>query len=276
MTCYGFIGTGSMGSMLIRQFIRSGAITPDSVVAVSKSGHSAKSLAAVTGITVKEAVREVAKECDVLFICVRPLDVRGVLAEIHDVLSEKTLLISIAGCVTLADIASWSGPGPRCVKVMPSITAEEHAGISLVAWGRGVTPADRKQVLSLFSAIGIPEEIEERYFELFGDLTSCAPALFSAVLQEFAAAAVRREHIPAELAEHLVKQTLIGTARLLAREGTGFDNIISRVATRGGITEEGVAVLRKRLPVVYDELLEVTLAKHETVKQKIVEQERRT
>jgi pyrroline-5-carboxylate reductase len=269
MTRYGFIGTGSMGSMLIRHFIGTGVVTPQDITACSRTGVSARALAADTGITVKDSDRDVATGADVLFICVRPLDVHGVLAEIRDVLSKNTLLISIASCVTLADLAAWSEPGIRCARIIPSITAEEHSGISLVAWGSWVTPEDKELIFSLFSAIGTPVEIEERHIEVYSDLTSCAPALFAAMMQEYAAAAVRKEGVPPALAEYLVRHTLIGTAWLLASKETGFDTIIGRVATRGGITEEGVKVLRSGLPAVYDELVDATLAKHELVKQAI-------
>jgi competence protein ComER len=273
MTRYGFIGTGSMGGMLIRHFIQTGVAVPRDITACSKTGASARALAMETGITVKDSDRDVAQDADVLFICVRPLDVHGVLAGIHDVLSRNTLLVSIAGCVTLADLAAWSGPAVRCVKIIPSVTAEEHSGISLVAWGSWVTPADKELVFSLFSAIGTPVEIEEKHIEVYTDLTSCAPALFATMLQEFAAAAVRKENIPPPLAEYLVRHSLIGTAWLLTGKETGFEDIINRVATKGGITEEGVNVLRDRLPGVYDDLLDATLAKHELMKQKIAEQE---
>jgi pyrroline-5-carboxylate reductase len=263
-----------MGSMLIRHFIRTGVAAPQEITACSKAGASARALAAETGIAVKDSDHEVAQGVDVLFICVRPLDVCGVLAEIRGVLPKETLLISIAGCVTLADLAAWTGPGVRCARIIPSITAEEHSGISLVTWGSWVTPEDKELVFSLFSAIGTPVEIEERHIEVYSDLTSCAPALFAAMMQEYAAAAVRKEGVPPALAEYLVRHTLIGTAWLLSSKETGFDAIISRVATRGGITEEGVKVLRSRLPAVYDELLDATLAKHELVKQAIAQQKK--
>jgi len=221
---------------------------------------------------VKGSPQEVARDADILFLCVRPLEVRGVLQEIRYVLSNRTLLVSIAGCVTLANLEDWAGPEARCIRVIPSVTTEERAGISLVAWGRGVTDADKELIFSLFSAIGTPVEIEERHFEIYGDLTSCAPALFASMMQEFAAAAVRRESVPPALAGFLVQQTLIGTAKLLDHD-TGFDDLIGRVATRGGITEEGVRILRARLPSVYNELLEVTLEKHELVKKQIRDQD---
>ncbi len=42
----GFIGTGSMGSMLIETFIRSGAVNPENVVATNRTIAKAELLAA--------------------------------------------------------------------------------------------------------------------------------------------------------------------------------------------------------------------------------------
>nr|WP_321350561.1 NAD(P)-binding domain-containing protein [uncultured Methanoregula sp.] len=273
MTRFGFIGTGSMGSMLIRQFILAGVAQPGEIVACSRQGASARAVAEKTGIAVRDTPQEVAQDAEVLFLCVRPLEIKGVLADLQNSLSDRTLLVSIASSVTIADLSGWTGPGVRCVRMLPSVTAEEHAGISLVAWGPGVTEGDKELIFSLFSAIGTPVEIEERHFEIYGDLTSCAPALISAMMQEFALSAVRKEGVSPALAAYLVQQTLIGTAWLLDRDDMGFDKLIGRVATKGGITEEGVTVLRNRLPVVYQELLDATHKKHEVLIKKIAEQD---
>jgi pyrroline-5-carboxylate reductase len=40
-----------------------------------------------------------------------------------------------------------------------------------------------------------------------------------------------------------------------------FEEVINRVATKGGITEEGVKVLRAGLPEIFDELFQQTLNK---------------
>jgi len=44
------------------------------------------------------------------------------------------------------------------------------------------------------------------------------------------------------------------------------------VTTKGGITEEGVKVLNRHLPAVFDEVFEKTLAKHATVKEMVKNQ----
>jgi competence protein ComER len=273
MTRYGFIGTGSMGSMLVRKFIGTGLVTPHEITASSRTGISACHLAEKTGITTVPSNRTVAENADVLFICVKPLEVRGVLKEIRSVLKPGTLLISIAGCVSLMDLGEWAGDAIRYVRIIPSVTAEQNAGVSLVAWGHSVRPEDKNLVLSLLNAIGTAVETDEGNFDLYTDLTSCAPGLIAAMMREFAAAAVRTGTIRPDLAEYLVRETLVGTARILDKEQMKFDAVIARVATKGGTTEEGVRVLHDRLPAVMDELIEATFAKRRIVTERVAREE---
>ena len=269
MTRYGFIGTGSMGSMLVRKLTANGIIAPADIAASSKTGISSRALAGKTGITAALSNTAVAAGADVLFICVKPDGVRGVLEEVRPVLAPGTLLISIAGSVSLANLEEWAGPDPRFVRVIPSVAAEQESGISLVAWGRGVTPEDRALVLKLFNTIGTAVETDEGNFDLYADLTSCAPAYIAAMMRELAGAAVRTGTIEPARAEYLLRETLIGTARILRDPRTGFDTVIARVATKGGNTEEGVKVLDARLPAVFDEVLCATRKKRRAAAERL-------
>lgn len=269
MTRYGFIGTGSMGSMLVRKLTGTGTIAPADIAASSKSGISSRALAEKCGITALPSNTAVAAGAGVLFICVRPDGVRGVLEEVRGVLEPGTLIVSIAGGVTLAELEEWAGPGHRSVRVIPSIAAEQEAGISLVAWGRGVNPEDRALVLLLFNAIGTAVETGEGNLDVYVDLTSCAPAFIAVMMREFAASAVRTGAIGPDLAAYLVQKTLAGTARVLDDERTGFDAVVARVATKGGTTEEGVKVLEARLPEVFDEVLRATKEKRRVVAEQV-------
>lgn len=269
MTRYGFIGTGSMGNMLVRKFIGTGLIRPADITASSKSGVSSQALATATGIAVVPSNRAVAEHADVLFLCVKPLQIRQVLGEVRDVLGKDTLLVSIAGCVSLEDLWEWAGANVHCIRIIPSVTAEQNAGISLVAWGRSVRPEDKNLILRLLNAISTAVETDEEHFDLFTDLTSCGPALIVSMVQEYAGAAVRTGAVRPEMAEYLVRETMIGTARILAGDQMKFDEVIRRVATKGGSTEEGVKVLQARLPATMDEVLAALDAKRRVTAEKV-------
>jgi pyrroline-5-carboxylate reductase len=262
---YGFIGTGSMGSMLISRMIGAGVVAPADIIASSKTGISARRLAEKTGISAVPSNRTVASESDIIFICVKPNEVHGVIKEIQDELISDVLLVSIAGSLTLADIERWVGDKTRCARVIPSITTEQNAGISLVSWGRKINQDDKNLVLKILNAISTAVELDEDTFEVCINLTSCGPALIAAMMKEFSASAVRCGNITPELAEYLVAETLMGTAQLLTYGRMGFDDLIERVATKGGSTEEGVKIIQKTLPALMDDVHNVLCTKRCTV-----------
>ena len=140
MTRYGFIGTGSMGSMLVRKFTGNAIIVPADISASSKTGVPARALTDKTGITAVPSNTAVAAGAGVLFICVKPAILKDVLEEIRPVLGKEILIVPIAGGVTFADLKEWAGPDHRFVRVIPSVAAEHESGVSLVAWGRSTMP----------------------------------------------------------------------------------------------------------------------------------------
>jgi pyrroline-5-carboxylate reductase len=270
MTKIGIIGTGSMGGMFIRKFTETGAVDANDITAHNRSMDKLRSLAHFSGIAISDNNEEVIRRSEVIFLCVKPLDVKGILQEVHDLLTPEKLLISIASGITIDDLRSLSHA--RVARIIPSVTSECRRGISLVSFGTNVTTEDKKLVLSLMAHISKPVETEEKNLALLTDLTSCAPAFIAAMMREFASAAVRKEGVPVELAELLVKETLAGTAELLARDGCGFEAIVEEVATKGGITEEGVKVILREIPSMYDDLLEATAAKRKLVRERIKSQ----
>ncbi|HII06679.1 MAG TPA: NAD(P)-binding domain-containing protein [Methanotrichaceae archaeon] len=269
MAMIGVIGTGSMGGMLIRKFVETGAFTAGDVMASNRSADKAKAIAAATGIGIAGSNLDLVAASDVIFICVKPLEVKALLKELKGVLTADKLVVSIAADVTIGDISALCDA--RVTRVIPSITSECSKGVSLVAFGDNSTEADRSLVLSALGSISRPVETEEENLELLADLTSCAPAFISSMMHEFALSATRRENISPGLAELLVMETLAGTVELL-KNVNSFEEVVTRVATKGGITEEGVKVIRKVAPSMYDELLEVTMAKHDLVKDRIRDQ----
>ena len=50
-----------------------------------------------------------------------------------------------------------------------------------------------------------------------------------------------------------------------------FDDVVSRVATRGGITEEGTRIVYERFPETADQLFEKTLEKRRRTAEKAEE-----
>lgn len=259
-TQIGIIGTGSMGGMLIRSFLRGGAATPQNLCATNRTPEARIAIAAETGIHTADDNRTLVRESNIILLCVRQGDVVLVMEEIKNVLTDDKLLISVASDVPLSALEALTPA--RVVRVIPSVTSEQLKGVSLIVFSERTAQADREQVISLFGAIGTPVIITEPDIEPYTTLTSCAPAFFAAMVREFAASASRMTGVPVDEAETLARETFIGTAALLEIPGTECADLIRRVATPGGITEVGVNVLSRDFPAVCDEVFAATEEKH--------------
>ncbi len=268
MTTFGFIGTGHLGSMLVRKFIETGAIEAEDILASNRTPEKADRLAKATHIRTATN-RIVAELSDVIFVCVRPQEVGDVLRDIEHLLTPEKLLVSVAGDVSLKDLRALCKA--RVVRAFPSMASERLKGVTLMAFGDNATATDRSLALHLFQALGGAVTVDEKDFEVLADLTSCAPGYFAAILREFVLASKSRG-IREDLAEELAKQTLLGTALML--EDESFQGLITSVATKGGITEAGVKVIQAEAPGMFDQLFQATQARHEQVKKRLHSQGR--
>jgi pyrroline-5-carboxylate reductase len=267
----GVIGYGSMGSMLVNGFLAAGALSEDQVIVSTRTRSKLNDIKKrLPGITIADNNVLVAQQSKVVLLAVKPRDVKPVLDEIRGSLRQDTHLIFISAGVTINDVEQlFHG---RISKVIPSMTMEVREGIALACHNESVDKADAEKIEKLFGSISTVLRLEEWNFEAAGDLTSCAPGLLSAIAQEFVRAGLRHSSLTKEEAKQMVIASFYGTAKLIAEKGMDFDEVISRVATPGGITEEGVKVLRKDLPATFDEVFKRTMGKQEMVKKAIKEQ----
>lgn len=256
----GFIGTGSMGSILIEALLASHALHPEQIMAYNRTAQKAAALAARhPGLTLAKNNQEIAETCDVIFLCVKPKEYQTALQQFADLLSPTQMLITITSPVQLAELE-------RCVpcvvvRAVPSITNAAHSGLVLLQFGSGVTSEGKEWVLHLFSHIGYPLETEERFLRITADITGCGPALISYLSQQMIRAAQEVGGISAEAATFLTSQMLIGFAELLKQEVFTLPDLQERVCVPGGITGEALAVLEQHIPGVFEQMFRKTQEK---------------
>jgi competence protein ComER len=260
----GFIGTGSMGSMLIESFLRSQRADV-SIIACNRSPEKIRALTArYPTVLAKSTPIEVARSCDMLFLCVKPGDALTVLQQIRPALQSKQYFLSISSAFSVEELESLVPC--RVVKMIPSITQVVRSGVILTMYGNRLSEEERQEINTWLSLIGKPYCIEEKDTRVCADLTSCGPAFVSYLLREFARAAVRQGNLPEETAMGLVAEMAHGLGKLLVEGGFTFNDVIQRVSVRGGITEAGIHALEPLVYGVFDQLLLATRShKHHPV-----------
>ena len=250
----GLIGYGSMGSMFIDRFISSGKATEDDIIVSTRTKSKLETLKSKwPNVVIAEDNMEVAKRAKYVFLCVKPYQVKEILEEIKGVVTAQTHIISANSFMTIENIEKLTGV--KISKLSPSLTSEVSEGYSLLCHGSKVTSDEAEVLEVLLGGLGKIKLISEEEFEIADKLTSCGPGLIAAIFEEFVkSAAAKGRSIDCKVAEDLILHTLLGTARLLVEKGVGFDEMVSRVATEGGITEAGIKVLKADLPEVFGEM----------------------
>jgi len=253
----GFIGTGSMGSLLVEAFVKAGAMQPADIAVSSRTQTKAEALAQrVPGLRIAACNVDAARQAELLFLCVKPADFQAVLTELAPHLEPQQIVISITSPVTLSQLECYLPC--KVVKVIPSIVNAVHSGAVLMIWGSRLDEEDQSRIMQLFANIGRPVEIAERDVRVASDLSSIGPAFFAYLLDEFIDSAVARAGIDRAAAETLAKEMLLGTARLLAEQGFSPQELQSRVSVPGGITAEALEVLKDSTFGAFSDVLRVT------------------
>lgn len=260
----GIIGYGHMGSMLVKGFLTSGALPADEVVVASKSQESRDACAAAwPGISIAETNTELARQCRLIIIAVRPQETKGVLSEIVPVMDGDEHIVSLAAGISLGDIEElFTGSVTRAV---PTVTSTVGQGTTLVCHGRQVGMHGALRVEGLFSSIGHVMLVDEGELPAATLLSSCGPGLLAAIIEELARSASRASGLPKERAVVLATEMAAATAAYLRETGRAPGDVIGEVATGGGVTEVGVRRLREQLPGVFDEAVVSMLERCETV-----------
>ena len=265
MVKVGLIGYGSMGSMLVSALIMSGTLTPDEIIVSTRTKSKLDALKNQwSNINIARDNTEVAKQAKYIFVCVKALEMKDVILEIRSCLAPGSIIVSTAGAVKLRYIEELSHV--KAVKLIPSITSEVYSGISLICFGNDLAKADTEFIETILNSISRVKIVNEADIGFATELTSCMPGFIAEIFKEMSDSAKLYE---SSLADHeideMIISTLYGTAKLLFEKRLSFDDTVSRVATKGGITEEGTKVLDSGLPAVFNEMFEVTLNKRKAV-----------
>jgi len=256
----GFVGIGSMGGMLARGLLRSGALAPENTWAANRSQSKLEALVAEFPSIHIASNRQLAAECAVLFLCVKGADAASVLAQMDPELSPEQLLVTTASVIPL--VALETRVPCRVAKLIPSITQEVGAGIALLIYGSRIRDEDRKRLEELLGCISRPVVITESQARPAIGLTSGGPALIAYLLQSLATEAVAANPgFPLELAQNLVQETAAATLRLMSEGNMTAEEVIRRVAVRGGMTALGIEILSRSMPQAWQALFRETAEK---------------
>lgn len=261
----GIIGYGSMGKMLLWKFSGTGIKKEDLYVA----NRTFEKLDEAKDVAVICSNKEAVVNSNIVFVCVRPVDLKDVLSEIGPVIKNDALLVTLNGSIAFDMIAKVTDH--KTAKVIPSLTAEIDRSQTIVCYNGKVTEEDKIILESLLKTIGDVIELPENEVGMGSELVSCMPGFIASIFDVICNSAQKHTEIPREQIVSMVLKTMSATGDLMLEKGMSFEDAVNRVATKGGITEEGTKVIYDMFPQAADKMFEKTLEKRKLTAKKAKE-----
>jgi pyrroline-5-carboxylate reductase len=228
----GIIGTGHLAGYLVEGLRRA---RPDLEIILSpRNAIKAAELSSRFGATVARNNQEVADAADTILLTTRPADVVAALGAIA--LRPDQLVISAAAGVGLR--ALWPAASPAAVvRAMPLSCASINASPTLLY------PDDRR-ASSLLELIGQVHVLASEEAFLRGSVIAAFYGWVFALLDE-TVRWTEEGGVPRRVARDLVLETARGAASLgLERSESDLSDLLDALATPGGITRQGLTLLR--------------------------------
>jgi pyrroline-5-carboxylate reductase len=237
-----FIGGGHMTTALVSGLLRHGAAV-DSVRVADPVPSQLERLAYEFGVRGSTDNREVVAEADLVVLAVKPQDMaaaaRGIAA---DLAVRRSLVVSVAAGIRLADLGRWLGAGIPMVRAMPNRPALIGAGITALYAGSGITADDRVAVERLMSAAGETVWLEqESQMDAATAISGSGPAYFFLLVEALESAGMEIG-LPHETARRLAAATARGAGRMAAESGLEPATLREQVTSRGGTTAAALEV----------------------------------
>lgn len=258
----GIIGYGSMGKMLLEKLIEAKNIC-DELYISNRNIDKINNLNKIVNVCKENS--ELAKKTDVIIICVRPMDIKSVLEDIKKTVRDETIIISLNGSVSFETINKIIVH--KMAKVIPSVTAEINRSQTLMCFNEHITTSDKEKISRIFKCMGNVIELPENELGMGSELVSCMPGFIASIFDVMCLSAKKHTSISEQQIIKMVLDTLCASGELMVGKEMTFNDIVTRVATKGGITEEGTKVIYEKFPEIADELFHKTLEKRKQTTQ---------
>jgi pyrroline-5-carboxylate reductase len=238
------LGTGKLGGILLRAYLKQGLFSAKRVTATVKHGEKAAALAKELGVGVTTDNRKTAHGADIVLLGVKPQVVGEVLKEIAPELSAETLVISVAASVPTGYIEQHVGDKVPVVRAMPNTCSRVGSGMTGICPGKHAKAEHLDTARAMFDAVGRTVVVDEKNMDAVTGLSASGPAFAYIILESLAEAGVK-VGLPRDISTLLAAQTMKGAASVVLETGDHPALLKDSVTTPAGCTIDGILELEE-------------------------------
>lgn len=236
------IGVGNMASAIISG-IASSDIELSSVILYDKNKNQYDRLSGCgMPLAYADSINEAVSSADCVLLSVKPQNYSEVLSEVSRVEKcREKLYVSIGAGITTESVSSVLG-GACVIRVLPNVPMLIGEGVSVICKNNKATKTDFDFVCSIFRAAGSVLLIEESEMNRTIGVTSSSPAYVFKFINAIYKGAISQGLCGKDLLD-AVCDTVIGSALMLKNSNESPEDLIAKVASKGGTTEQALKAL---------------------------------
>ncbi|HTL30508.1 MAG TPA: pyrroline-5-carboxylate reductase, partial [Tepidisphaeraceae bacterium] len=187
-----------------------------------------------------------ARDAEMLLLSIKPQMAQKVLGELGQVLSERTLIISIMAGIGSAFIEKHLGGGKgwRVIRTMPNTPMLLGEGMVAMSCGANASEADLKSARMLFEAAATVIELTEDKMDAVTAVSGSGPAYFFYLVEQLVAAGVELGLTQQE-AHTLATKTALGAGKMLATSSDSPAELRRKVTSPNGTTHAAITHLEQ-------------------------------
>ena len=243
MAKIGFIGMGNMGYAMLKGALA--AFSPSDIIFSSPDREKCERISSETGVRFAESNAECGNNAKYIVLAVKPQMYPTVLKNIVNVVTEESVIISIAPGITIASIKNALGSNIRVVRAMPNTPALIGEGMTGVAYNASDYSFDERDVIDkFFTSFGKVVYVDEKLMDGVVCASGSSPAYVYMFIEALADSVVKYG-IKRDDAYKMVAQTVLGSAKMVLESGEHPAVLKDKVCSPGGTTIQAVSALEE-------------------------------
>lgn len=240
------IGFGNMMEAIISGALKENTLSSKQVFAIQYKPQKDKTIQKKYKITHLKNYEEICKNCQVIFLGVKPQGMNSVLQELKPYITKNHLLITVAAGLPVSFYEKRLGKNIRLIRTMPNTPALIGLGATGYFANKNCKRTDTQICETIFQSIGIIKRLKkESLIDSVIAVSGSAPAF----VYQFASSLIKggiKNGLTENESKDLVLQTLKGATEMMIHSPETPDELTKKVTSKKGTTLEGLKVLKKK------------------------------
>lgn len=238
----GFIGFGNMASAIAKGMTESQKFDYSDLIIFDHNIEKTSDIKS-KGAKIGKDEKEVAGNCDIIILTVKPHVMKDLLVKIKNEINKNNpLVISVATGLKLKFFEDILGENVSLIRTIPNLNAKVLMSVTAVCANDNVTEKQRDDFEKIFTSFGHIFDIPEQDFSAFGVLIGCGIAYIFLFYDSMARAAVKFG-IKKDLALEAMCLNAKGAAELIQSTKLHPGELIDMTCSPKGTTIEGISSL---------------------------------